>query len=49
MEPDLGALGIDPHAPSQMHALLIDSQCAPAHIFWLRRRVRSERDFDYFL
>jgi starch synthase (maltosyl-transferring) len=27
----------------------LDPQTAPAHIFRLRRRVRSERDFDYFL
>ena len=27
----------------------LDPQRAPAHIFRLRRRVRSERDFDYFL
>ena len=27
----------------------LDPAAAPAHIFRLRRRVRSERDFDYFL
>jgi len=27
----------------------LDPQRAPAHVFRLRRRVRSERDFDYFL
>jgi starch synthase (maltosyl-transferring) len=27
----------------------LDPQRAPAHIFRLRRRVRTERDFDYFL
>ena len=27
----------------------LDPQGAPAHIFRLRRRVRSERDFEYFL
>ena len=27
----------------------LDPQTAPAHIFRLRRRVRSERDFDYFM
>jgi starch synthase (maltosyl-transferring) len=27
----------------------LDPHGAPAHIFRLRRRVRSERDFDYFL
>lgn len=27
----------------------INPQVAPAHIFKLRRRVRTERDFDYFL
>jgi starch synthase (maltosyl-transferring) len=27
----------------------IDPQIFPAHIFRLRRRIRSERDFDYFL
>jgi starch synthase (maltosyl-transferring) len=27
----------------------IDPRIAPAQIFRLRRRVRSERDFDYFL
>jgi starch synthase (maltosyl-transferring) len=64
LELDLGALGIDPHAPSRMHELLTGvrdlwsgarnyvsfaPQRAPAHIFRLRRRVRSERDFDYFV
>lgn len=29
--------------------IAIDPQAAPAQIFRLRRRVRSERDFDYFL
>jgi starch synthase (maltosyl-transferring) len=27
----------------------LDPQRAPAHLFRLRRRVRSERDFDYFM
>ena len=27
----------------------IDPQIVPAHIFQLRRRIRTERDFDYFL
>ena len=27
----------------------LDSQTMPAHIFRVRRRVRTERDFDYFL
>jgi starch synthase (maltosyl-transferring) len=27
----------------------IDPQSIPAHVFRIRRRVRSERDFDYFL
>jgi starch synthase (maltosyl-transferring) len=27
----------------------LDPQHSPAHIFRVRRRVRSERDFDYFL
>jgi starch synthase (maltosyl-transferring) len=27
----------------------LDPQAAPAHVFRLRRRVRTERDFDYFL
>ena len=27
----------------------LDPARTPAHIFRLRRRVRSERDFDYFL
>jgi starch synthase (maltosyl-transferring) len=29
--------------------VLLDPQRAPAHVFRLRRRVRSERDFDYYL
>jgi starch synthase (maltosyl-transferring) len=64
VELELGALGIDPHAPHQMHDVLtgsrhlsrgarnyvsLDPQRAPTHIFRLRRRVRSERDLDYFL
>ena len=27
----------------------LDPRVMPAHIFRIRRRVRSERDFDYFL
>ncbi len=27
----------------------LDPARAPAHVFRLRRRVRTERDFDYFL
>jgi starch synthase (maltosyl-transferring) len=27
----------------------IDPSAVPAHIFRLRRRLRTERDFDYFL
>ena len=27
----------------------LDPATTPAHIFRLRRRVRTERDFDYFL
>jgi starch synthase (maltosyl-transferring) len=64
VELDLGALGLDAHAPYQMHELLtgarflwsgprnyvsLDPARAPAHVFRLRRRVRTERDFDYFL
>ncbi len=29
--------------------VLLDPQRAPAHVFRLRRRVRSEREFDYYL
>jgi starch synthase (maltosyl-transferring) len=29
--------------------VLLDPQRAPAHVFRLRRRVRSEQDFDYYL
>jgi len=29
--------------------VLLDPQRAPAHVFRLRKRVRSERDFDYYL
>jgi starch synthase (maltosyl-transferring) len=29
--------------------VLLDPQRAPAHVFRLRRRLRSERDFDYYL
>ena len=63
VEVDLGALGIGPRPPYQMHELSParailerraelrepDPQHAPAHIVSLRRRVRGERDFDYFL
>ncbi len=28
--------------------VLLDPRCAPAHVFKLRRRVRSEQDFDYY-
>jgi starch synthase (maltosyl-transferring) len=27
----------------------INSQVVPAHIFRMRRRVRTERDFDYYM
>jgi starch synthase (maltosyl-transferring) len=27
----------------------LDPQVVPAHIFQVRRRVRSERDFEYYL
>jgi starch synthase (maltosyl-transferring) len=27
----------------------LDAARVPAHLFLLRRRVRNERDFDYFL
>jgi starch synthase (maltosyl-transferring) len=27
----------------------IDPEVSPAHIFLLRRRVRTERDFDYYI
>jgi starch synthase (maltosyl-transferring) len=33
----------------QHNYVLLDPQRAPAHVFRLRRRVRSERDFDYYL
>jgi starch synthase (maltosyl-transferring) len=64
VELELDALGLDAHAPYQMHELLtgarflwsgprnyvnLDPARAPAHVFRLRRRVRTERDFDYFL
>jgi starch synthase (maltosyl-transferring) len=29
--------------------VLLDPQRSPAHVFRLRRRIRSERDFDYYL
>jgi starch synthase (maltosyl-transferring) len=29
--------------------VMLDPQRAPAHVFRLRRRVRSEHDFDYYL
>ncbi len=29
--------------------VMLDPQRAPAHVFRLRKRVRSERDFDYYL
>jgi starch synthase (maltosyl-transferring) len=35
------------HGPRNFVAL--DPQALPAHIFRLRRRVRTERDFDYYL
>jgi starch synthase (maltosyl-transferring) len=29
--------------------VLLDPGRSPAHVFRLRRRVRSEKDFDYYL
>jgi starch synthase (maltosyl-transferring) len=29
--------------------VMLDPQRMPAHVFRLRRHVRSEQDFDYFL
>jgi starch synthase (maltosyl-transferring) len=64
LELPLGALGLDPGQPYQVHDLLgearflwhgprnyveLDPKTAPAYIFRLRRRVRTERDFDYYL
>ena len=64
LELPLGALGLDPGQPYQVHDLLgearflwhgprnyleLDPKVAPAYIFRLRRRVRTERDFDYYL
>jgi starch synthase (maltosyl-transferring) len=61
---DLGALGIDPEQPYQVHDqvsdqryqwrgarnfVMLDPQHMPAHVFRVRRHLRSERDFDYFL
>jgi starch synthase (maltosyl-transferring) len=61
---DLGALGIEPDHPFQVHDLLGDARylwngsrnyvelnphVVPAHIFRVRRRIRTERDFEYFL
>jgi starch synthase (maltosyl-transferring) len=61
---DIGALGIDPGQPYQVHDLvsdqryqwrgtrnfvMLDPQRMPAHVFRVRRHLRSERDFDYFL
>jgi starch synthase (maltosyl-transferring) len=61
---DLGALGIEPSEPFQVHDLLTDARylwhgsrnylelnpyVVPAHVFRVRRRVRTERDFDYFM
>jgi starch synthase (maltosyl-transferring) len=33
----------------QHNYVLLDPRRAPAHVFRLRRRVRSEKDFDYYL
>ncbi len=61
---DLGALGVDPDQPFQVHDLLgdgrylwqgprnyveLDPHVLPAHVFRVRRDVRSERDVDYDL
>jgi len=61
---DLGALGVEPDAPYQVHDLLTDAHFlwhgarnyvrldparVPAHVLRVRRRVRTEQDFDYFL
>jgi starch synthase (maltosyl-transferring) len=35
------------HGPRNF--VTLDPESAPAHVFRLRRRVRTERDFDYFL
>jgi len=31
------------------HYVMLDPQRAPAHVFRLRKRIRSEQDFDYYL
>ncbi|MBX3357263.1 MAG: alpha-1,4-glucan--maltose-1-phosphate maltosyltransferase [Phycisphaeraceae bacterium] len=61
---DLGALGLKPDEPFQVHDLLTDARylwkgprnvvgldpaVCPAHVFAIRSRGRSERDFEYFL
>jgi starch synthase (maltosyl-transferring) len=61
---DLGALGVAPEQPYQVHDLLTDARFIwhgarnyveldpgkiPAHIFRVRRRVRTEQQFEYYL
>jgi len=61
---DLGALGLDPAQPYQVHDLLtdgrfiwqgarnyveLDPHTIPAHIFRVRRRVRTEQQFEYYV
>jgi starch synthase (maltosyl-transferring) len=61
---DLGALGVPPEQPYQVHDLLTDARFIwhggrnyveldpgkiPAHIFRVRRRVRTEQQFEYYL
>jgi starch synthase (maltosyl-transferring) len=31
------------------HFIRLDPHSVPAHVFVVRRRMRDERDFDYFL
>ena len=33
----------------QQHFIRLDPRSVPAHIFVVRRRMRDERDFDYFV
>ena len=36
------------HWRGRRNYVMLDPQRLPAHVFSLRRRVRSEHDFDYF-
>ena len=48
VELPLESLRLPAEGTYQVHDLLTEALVLPAHIFRVRRHVRTEKDFDYF-